>query len=82
MIKATATGADGRPLLMIGLSFGNLDKFRAEPGDTFIPIDGKQMGLPFDVVIFSGETEAHMHKFVAGAIGPDTKIHIDRKLKS
>jgi|HubBroStandDraft_6_1064221.scaffolds.fasta_scaffold00529_16 hypothetical protein len=82
MIKGTATGADGRQVLMIGLSFGNLDKFRALPGDTFIKIDGTEMGLPLDVLIFSGETEAHMHKLVAGAIGPDTKFHIDPKLKS
>jgi hypothetical protein len=82
MIKGTATGADGRNLLMIGLSFGNLDKFRAEPGATFIKIDGKEMGLTFDVLIFSGETEAHLHAMVAGSIGPDTKLHIDPKLKS
>jgi hypothetical protein len=82
MIKGVATDADGRQLLMIGLSFGNLDKFRALPGDTFIRIDGKEMDLPFDVLIFSGETEADMHQLVAGSIGPDTKIHIDPKLKS
>jgi hypothetical protein len=82
MIKGTATTADGRKLLMIGLSFGNLDKFRAEPGDTFIKIDGKEMGLTFDVLIFSGETEAHLQTMVAGSIGPDTKLHIDPRLKS
>lgn len=80
MIKGTATTADGRQVLMIGLSFGNLDKFRAEPGDTFIRIDGKEMELPFDVVIFSGETEAHLEAMVP--IGPKTKIHIDPRLKS
>jgi hypothetical protein len=44
MIKATGT-LNGRKTLMIGLSFGNLDRFRAEPDDTFIKIDGKEMGL-------------------------------------
>jgi hypothetical protein len=82
VIKGTAKGADGRDMLMIGLSFGNLDRFRAEPGDTFIKIDGKEMGLTFDVLIFSGETEAHLQTMVAGGIGPDTKIHIDPRLKS
>lgn len=82
MIKATATTPDGRQLLMIGLSFGNLDRFRAEPGETFIRIDGKAMDLPFDVVIFSGKTEADMHAAMAGAIGPDTKVHIDPRVKS
>lgn len=80
MIKASATGPDGRSLLMIG--FGNLDRFRAEPGDTFIRIDGREMELPIDVLIFSGETEAHLHTLMAKAIGPLTKIHIDPKLKS
>jgi hypothetical protein len=82
VIKATATQPNGRRLLMIGLSFGNLDKFRAEPGDTYIKINGKDMNLPFDVLIFSGETEAHMQSKMAGNIGPNTKIHVDPKLKS
>ena len=82
MIKATATLPDGRTVLMIGLSFKNLDKFHAEPGDTYIRIDGKAMGLPVDVLIFSGQTEAHMQAIMAGLIGPHTKVHIDPKLKS
>lgn len=81
MIKATAT-LDGKSVLMIGLSFGNLDKFRASPGDTFIRIDGKEMGLPVDVLIFSGKTEADMQEMMASSIGPKTKLHIDPKLKS
>lgn len=81
MIKATLTGPDGSKLLMIGLSFGNLDKFRAEPGDTFVKINGKAMGLPIDVLIYSGETEAHCAKLLEGRIGPDTVMHIDPKLK-
>ena len=82
MMKASVTLNDGRSLLMIGLSFKNLDKFRAEPGDTFIRIDGKEMELPFDVVIFSGETEAHLAQLMAKSIGPDTKVVIDPRLKS
>jgi hypothetical protein len=81
MIKATATQGD-RTLLMIGLSFGNLDKFRAAPGDTYIRIDGKEMGLPVDVLLFSGMTEQEMQAMMARFIGPDTKVHIDPKLKS
>lgn len=81
MIKGIAT-VNGRRTVMLGLSFKNLDKFRAEPGDTFIPIDGKEMGLPFDILIFSGETEAHLQGMIQHSIGPDTIIHIDPKLKS
>ena len=82
MIKATATQPDGRTLLTLGLSFGNLDKFRAEPGDTFIKIDGKEMGLPIDIIIFSGETEAHMQTMMAQSITEETIVHVDPRLKS
>lgn len=82
MIKATGKGSKGNNTLFLGLSFANLDKFRAEPLDTFILVEGKEMGLPFDVLIFSGETEAAMAEMVAGGIGPDTKVHISPKLKS
>ncbi len=78
MIKAT-TSRPGRPnMFVIGLSFGNLDKFRAEPGDTYIMIKGSEHGLPCDIMIMSGETEAHM----AGMfnIGADTKVIIDPSL--
>jgi hypothetical protein len=81
MIKAKGK-FKGRDTLFIGLSFGNLDKFRAEPLDTFITIDGKETGLPFDVMIFSGETEAAMADMMAESIGPDTKVHVSPKLKS
>jgi hypothetical protein len=82
MIKAIGTGPDGRMLLTIGLSFGNLDRFRAQPGDTFIKIDGKEMDMPIDVMIFSGRTEAHLMEMMARTIGPKTVVHIDEKLKS
>lgn len=80
MIKATTTTPEGRTLLLVGLSFGNLDRFRAEPGDTFIRIDGKEMELPIDIVIFSGETEARMQTMMA--ITEKTVVHIDPKLKA
>jgi hypothetical protein len=84
MLKAIATDPKtGRTILMIGLSFGNLSKFLAEPGDTYIRIDGKDTGgLPVDVMIFSGRTEADLAQQMAGAIGPETKVHVDPRLKS
>jgi len=81
MIKAVAH-VNGRTVLILGLSFKNLDKFRAEPGETFIDIKGEDLNLPFDVMIFSGETEAHLHEMVKGNVGPDTIVHIDPKLRS
>jgi hypothetical protein len=81
MIKAVAKLGD-RTLLLVGLSFANLDMFRAQPRDTFIKIDGEPMGLPVDVMIFSGESEAHLAHMMRNSIGPDTIVHVDPKLKS
>ena len=81
MIKAMAKTKDGE-LLIIGLSFGNLTKFINEPGDTFIKIKGKEMGITTDIIIFSGQSEEKMQQAMAKLIGPDTIIHIDPKLKS
>ena len=82
MIKATGKGPKGNDTLFIGLSFDNLDKFRAGPCDSYILIDGKEHGLSHDIMIFSGRTEAEMTDMVAGGIGPDTIVHISSKLKS
>jgi hypothetical protein len=82
MMKATATLPDGRQLLMIGLSNGNLDTFRAQPLDSMIRIDGRQIGLGIDVLLFSGRTEAEIAHAMSKMIGPHTKVHIDQKLKS
>lgn len=81
MIKFTMT-KESRKCLVIGLSFENLDKFKEQPGDTYIHVDGKEMGLPVDVVLFSGETEAKLFELVQDGIGPDTKLNISDKLKS
>jgi hypothetical protein len=82
MLKAVMTGENGREVLVIGLSFGNLDKFREKPMDSHITIDGATMGLPIDVLIFSGETEMEMGRLFAEHISKDTKVHIDPKLAS
>lgn len=65
MIKALVMDPGKRGVLMLGLSFGNLDKFRAMPLDTFIKVDGVQFGLPHDIIIFSGKTEADMTNLLA-----------------
>jgi hypothetical protein len=82
MIKAIASAPNGRKVLVIGLTFGNLDRFRAQPHDTNIRIDGKEIGLPVDVMIFSSESDAAAAHMMGEFIGPDTKVHIDPKLKS
>lgn len=82
MIKASAKGPDGRTILVIGLSFGNLDKFREAPGDTFIKINGREMGMSSDVMIFSGATEADCAASIAEFIGPKTKVTTSDRLKN
>ena len=81
MIKATGKW-DGQDTLFIGLSFGNLEKFRAGPLDSFITIKGAEMGLPFDVLLFSGETEAEMAHMMASNMSGSTKLIMDDKLKN
>jgi hypothetical protein len=77
MIKATATLANGRNLLVVGLSFANLKRFREQPRDTFIRIEGAEIDLPVDVIIFSGESEAALARLLAQFLGPDTQVRID-----
>jgi hypothetical protein len=82
MIKATADLPGGRKLLVLGLSYANLDEFRKHPRDTFIKVSGKETGLPVDIMLFSGETEAAMAEMLGELIGPDTKVHVSPRLKS
>jgi hypothetical protein len=57
MINAVVTAPDGRSVLLIGLSFRNLDNLRASPMDDHIKIDGAKLGLSHDIIIVAGETE-------------------------
>lgn len=79
MIKFTA-GANGRKVLGLGLSFANLRTLREKHGDTMIQIDGRELGLDFDVIIFSGPTEQQMTRLIADKIGPETKVTIDPRM--
>ena len=81
MIKATGKGPSGKDTLFVGLSFGNLDRFRAAPLDSHITIRGEEIGLPFDVMIFSGATEADMAELLARGMGPDSKVTVSRRSK-
>jgi hypothetical protein len=81
MIKATGKGPTGNDTLFVGLSFGNLDKFRDGPLDSYITIDGKEIGLPFDVMIFSGRTDAELAEMLSHGIGPDTKVIVSARMK-
>lgn len=59
MLKSVGT-VNGKRTVILGLSFGNLQKFRDEPGDTYIHVDGDEIGVDFDILIMSGRTEADL----------------------
>jgi hypothetical protein len=82
MIKAVAYDKNGRAILVIGLSFGNLDKLRAHPADDHIRILGEEIGLPVDVMLFADETEAHLAETIKDMIGPKTKVTTGKRLKN
>jgi hypothetical protein len=81
MLKATTVNAKGRRELLLGLTFANLDRLRMYPGDDYIKIDGAALGLPMDVLIFSGRNEAHCAEIIAPGVDARTKVEIDPKLK-
>lgn len=70
----------GRETVMFGLSRRNLQKFLDEMNSTYIQIKAEEMGLPFDIVIFSGETEADMYRQFKPGITPETEVTISDKL--
>lgn len=81
MLKFVATRPDGRNLLFLGLSAGNLELL---PNDRPIRVVLDELGPDLgsrlaEIVIFSGGTEAEMMDQVAraGLIGPDTDVRID-----
>lgn len=80
MLKAKGM-MDGRPTVLLGLSFANLRRFLAEPIDTHILIRAEDMGLPHDIMIFSGATEAQLADVVTPWLVPGAKVHISDKLK-
>ncbi len=82
MMKARIKGPDG-DIVLLGLSFANLDRLRADGMKGFINIKATDIGgAPFDIMITAAATEADMATMLAEFIGPDTKVHIDEKLKS
>src|SRR5215471_1550737 len=54
MLKMLA-GEPPKQFLVLGLSFGNIDKFKAQPADTYIRVNGSEFNLPTDVILYSGD---------------------------
>ena len=81
MMKVKATIGD-KPVVILGLSWANLDKLRLDDLDGAIKIDGKPLGLGADVWITAAPTEQQMMELFAAGVGPETVLHIDKRLKS
>lgn len=81
MMKATATAADGRTIVVLGLSHANLERLRQQGLSGFINVAGHDLGIPFDVMITAAPTERDLLEAFQQLIGPDTKLHIDKRLK-
>lgn len=75
MVKAIARGKDGRQVLVLGISAGNVDRLKqGQP----IYFDMGQLHTPDSaighVTIFYGESELTLRTTLANLIGPDTEI--------
>lgn len=83
MLKMMGKGEkNNKPITLIvfGLSHRNLDLLReGKP----IKFSGDTCGLDasFEFVIFAGESERQMQRDFVDMIGPQTKLHIDPRLK-
>jgi hypothetical protein len=80
MIKAYFV-KDGQPILLLGLSHANLDRLREYGLSGHILIKAADFGLSHDIVITAAKSEQVIAQYLAPYIGPDTKVHIDKKLK-
>lgn len=78
MVKFTME-EDGKKVIGLGLSDGNLQLLR---NDRIIHIDGAEMNLDFDIIIFWGKTENEMCRQFkrAGMITDQTKLKISPDL--
>jgi hypothetical protein len=74
MIKALGS-QNGRPVLLLGLSFMNLDLLREDKPIVIHKEDfGPHESVPFDIVIFAGETEQSMADALKPSFTDDVKV--------
>lgn len=67
---------DGKPLLGLGISAENVKRLIA--GQPII-VDGVEMGIEVEVMIFYGETEDDLRKSIQPYISNETEVHDKRK---
>jgi len=72
MIKAVATGPNGRKIVLLGISNENVKRMNeGKP----LHIHGEEMGLGnLEIWIITGKDEAALTKTFAPIIGPETMV--------
>lgn len=74
---------DGRKVLLLGLSHGNLDRLRADGLTGYIKVAGEDVELgAIDILITAAATEQEMMRAFMDGVHAGTKLHIDPRLKS
>lgn len=71
----------GGDVLIVGLSHANLDRLRQDGLNGHIRIDGKELGIAFDILLTAAPTERDMMRAFADGVSAGTKVHIDPRLK-
>jgi len=80
MVKASATSTEGKHLVVLGVTRGNLT--RLVNGDPILVKVSEEMGKPADeVYIIFGETEKDLYDIVKRFITPETKVTVDPRLE-
>lgn len=77
MVKAVARTNDGKLILILGVSEGNVERMKAgEP----IYFDMDQLGFPKEnikhVTMFYGKDEGELTRAIKDLIGPETKVNV------
>lgn len=79
MIRASAKGRDGKPLLILGLTDQNIERLKAgQP--VHVAAGSVEDGVQVSVVILHGPTEHHLMNTLRGFIGLDTRMRLDPRL--
>ena len=73
MIKATGQDEDGKPVLLLGLSYRNLKRLQA---DEPIAFDASPYGYPGRIIIFAGPTEEAMARQIVRD-NPNVVRHVE-----
>lgn len=71
MIRAAAVGANGRRVMLLGLSEAKVQRMReGKP----IHIHADEMGFAGEIIIMVGKDEAALQETLAPLIGPETRV--------